>query len=90
MVSLRGRPRTLREPLARVGRLDQVAGVQLVEAGDGAERDVRLLRSATGSGFGFEVLVDCGFDTGRAWLGGQPLAWCGCCCQTSLRPDRRW
>jgi hypothetical protein len=32
MVSLRGRPRTRREPLARVGRLDQVAGVQLVEA----------------------------------------------------------
>ena len=27
MVSLRGRPRTRREPLARVGRLDQVAGV---------------------------------------------------------------
>jgi hypothetical protein len=75
MVSLRGRPRTRREPLARVGRLDQVAGVQLVEAGDGAERDVRLLRSTTGSGFGFEVLVDRGFDIGRAWLGGQPLAW---------------
>jgi hypothetical protein len=75
MVSLRGRPRTRREPLARVGRLDQVAGVQLVEAGDSAERDVRLLRSTTGSGFGFEVLVDRGFDIGRAWLGGQPLAW---------------
>jgi hypothetical protein len=75
MVSLRGRPRTRREPLARVGRLDQVAGVQLVEAGDGVEWDVRLLRSTTGSGFGFEVLVDRGFDIGRAWLGGQPLAW---------------
>jgi ribulose-phosphate 3-epimerase len=75
MVSLRGRPRTRREPLARAGRLDQVAGVQLVEAGDGAERGVRLLRSTTGSGFGFEVLVDRGFDIGRAWLGGQPLVW---------------
>jgi hypothetical protein len=75
MVSLRGRPRTRREPLACVGRLDQVAGVQLVEAGDGAERGVRLLRSTTGSGFGFEVLVGRGFDVGRAWLGGQPLAW---------------
>ena len=26
-------------------------------------------------GFDFEVLVDRGFDIGRAWLGGRPLAW---------------
>jgi hypothetical protein len=75
MVSLWGRPWTRGELLARVGRLDQVAGVQLVEAGDGAERGVRLLRFSTGSGFGFDVLVDRGFDIGRAALGGQPLAW---------------
>jgi Domain of unknown function (DUF4432) len=75
MVSLWGRPWTRRELLARVGRLDQVAGVQLVEATDGAERGVRLLRFTAGSGFGFDVLVDRGFDIGRAWLGGQPLAW---------------
>ena len=64
-----------RELLARVGRLEQVAGVQLTEAADGAERGVRLLRFATGAGFDFEVLVDRGFDIGRAWLGGRPLAW---------------
>jgi hypothetical protein len=75
MVSLWGRPWTRHELLARVGRLDQVAGVQLAEAGDGAERGVRLLRFTAGSGFGFDVLVDRGFDIGRAWLGGQPLAW---------------
>src|SRR5215471_12604464 len=61
MVSLWGRPRTRR--------------VQLAEAADGAERGVRLLRFTAGSGFGFDVLVDRGFDIGRAWLGGQPLAW---------------
>src|SRR5215831_13626066 len=75
MVHLWGRPWARHELLARVGRLDQVAGVQLVEAGDGAERGVRLLRFTAGSGFCFEVLVDRGFDVGRAWLGGQPLAW---------------
>ena len=75
MVNLWGRPWARHELLARVGRLDQVAGVQLVEAGDGAERGVRLLRFTAGSGFCFEVLVDRGFDVGRAWLGGQPLAW---------------
>ncbi len=75
MASLWARPWTRAELLARVGRLEQIAGVQLAEAADGAERGVRLLRFTTGSGFGFEVLVDRGFDIGRAWLAGQPLAW---------------
>lgn len=69
MVSLWGRQWIRGELLARVCCLDQVAGVQLVEAGDGAERGVRLLHFTTGSGFGCDVLVDRGFDIGRAWLG---------------------
>jgi hypothetical protein len=75
VVNLWGRQWTRAELLARVGRLEQVAGVQLAEAGDGAERGVRLLRFATGTGFEFEVLVDRGFDIGRAGLAGRPLAW---------------
>jgi hypothetical protein len=75
VVDLWGRRWSRGELLARVGRLEQLAGVQLVEAADGAERGVRLLRFATGAGFDFEVLVDRGFDIGRAWLGGRPLAW---------------
>jgi Domain of unknown function (DUF4432) len=75
VVELWGRHWTRPELLARVGRLDQLAGVQLTEAADGAERGVRLLRFATGAGFDFEVLVDRGFDIGRAWLGGRSLAW---------------
>ena len=75
VVELWGRQWTRGELLARVGRLEQLAGVQLTQAADGAERGVRLLRFATGAGFDFEVLVDRGFDIGRAWLGGRPLAW---------------
>jgi len=75
VVYLWGRQWSRGELLARVGRLEQLAGVQLVEAADGAERGVRLLRFATGAGFDFEVLVDRGFDVGRAWLGGRPLSW---------------
>ncbi len=75
MVELWGRHWSRSDLLARVGRLDQLAGVQLLQAGDGTERGVRLLRFATGAGFDFEVLVDRGFDVGRAWLGGRPLAW---------------
>jgi hypothetical protein len=40
VVELWGRHWSRRELLARVGRLDQVAGVQLTEAADGAERGV--------------------------------------------------
>ena len=75
MVTLWGRQWRRDELLARVGRLEQVAGVRLTEGGDGAERGVRLLRCSTGAGFEFEILVDRGFDIGGAWLGGRPLAW---------------
>jgi hypothetical protein len=75
VVTLWGRQWSREDLLARVGRLDQVAGMRLVEGGDGAERGVRLLRCSTGAGFDFEILVDRGFDIGGAWLGGRPLAW---------------
>jgi hypothetical protein len=70
-----GRRWTREELLARVGRLEQVAGIRLVEGGDGAERGVRMLRCSAGSGFDFEILVDRGFDVAGAWIGGRPLAW---------------
>jgi hypothetical protein len=63
------------ELLARLGRLEQVAGVQLLECADGAERGVRILQFRSGSGFDFEVLVDRGFDIGAASNAGRPLAW---------------
>ena len=75
MAVLWGRRWTREELLARVGRLEQVAGIRLVEGGDGAERGVRMLRCSTGSGFDFEILVDRGFDVAGAWIGGRPLAW---------------
>jgi hypothetical protein len=75
VVTLWGRQWSRAELLARVGRLEQVAGVRLIEGGDGAERGVRLLRVTSGAGFEFEILVDRGFDVGGAWLGGRPLAW---------------
>ena len=75
MVSLWDRSWSRPELLARVGRLEQIAGVQLVEAADGAGRGDRLLRFSTGSGFGFEVLVDRGFGH-RPALAGRPAAVC--------------
>jgi hypothetical protein len=60
VVTLWGRQWTREELLARVGRLEQVAGIWLVEGGDDAERGVRMLRCRPGAGFELEILVDCG------------------------------
>jgi hypothetical protein len=61
--------------LRRVGRLEQVAGVRLVTAGDGIERGVRLIEFRTGSGFAFDVVVDRAFDIGNCSMNGVPMAW---------------
>jgi hypothetical protein len=63
------------ELLRRVGRLEQVAGVRLVTAGDGIERGVRLLEFRTGTGFAFDVIVDRAFDIGRCEMNGMPMGW---------------
>lgn len=75
MPELYGRRRTRADLLAHVGRMEQVAGVRLVELSDGNERGVRVLEFRTGTGFGFDVLVDRAFDIGRCELRGAPLAW---------------
>lgn len=61
--------------MRRVGRLDQVAGVRLVELADATERGVRVLEFRTGTGFAFDVVVDRAFDVGRCEHRGVPLAW---------------
>jgi hypothetical protein len=56
VVTLWGRQRSREELLARVGRLEQVAGMRLVDGEDGAEQGVRLLRCTTGAGLDVEIL----------------------------------
>ena len=63
------------ELMRRIGRLEQVAGVRLVTAGDGIERGVRLLEFRTGTGFAFDVIVDRAFDIGRCEMNGTPFGW---------------
>lgn len=75
MPELVGQSLERHEVMARVGRLQQVAGIRLLELGDGAERGVRVLEMRTGTGFCFEILVDRGFDIGRCELAGMSLAW---------------
>ena len=50
--------------MRRIGHLSQVGGVQLLTAGDGPGRGVRLIEFRTGTGFTFKVAVERGMDIG--------------------------
>jgi hypothetical protein len=70
-----GDPLTRRELLRRIGRLEQVAGIEPYVFDDGPSRGVRAFRFRTGSGLSFDVLPDRGMDLGFAEQGGTSLAW---------------
>jgi uncharacterized protein DUF4432 len=74
-VGLFGRSLTDRELRRRVGRLDQVAGIEPLVLDDGSARGVRALRVRTGSGLSFTALPDRGMDIYGAEYRGVPLAW---------------
>jgi hypothetical protein len=68
-------PLTRRELLRRIGRLEQVAGIEPFVFDDGPARGVRAFRFRTGGGLSFDVLPDRGMDLGFAEYKGTPLAW---------------
>jgi uncharacterized protein DUF4432 len=70
-----GKTLTRDETLQRMGRLSQVAGVELLTYGDGVERGVRCLEFRTGTGFIFKVLLDRCMDVGHCEYRGLPLSW---------------
>ena len=74
-VRLFGRSWSRRDLLARIGDVKQIAGIRLVELGDGAERGVRAAEFRSGSGLSFTVMLDRGLDIGPAEYKGIPLAW---------------
>jgi hypothetical protein len=70
-----GNPMTRRELLRRIGRLEQVAGIEPFVFDDGPARGVRTFRFRTGSGLSFDVVPDRSMDLSFAEHGGTPLAW---------------
>jgi hypothetical protein len=66
---------TRRDLAQRIGRLSQIAGVQLLEYLDGEERFLRLLEFRTGTGLHFNVLVDRSFDIGLCEYRGAAIGW---------------
>lgn len=75
MAYLHNRSWTRQEILAHVGRMDQLAGIKLVEAGDGMERGGRILQVWTGTGLFFHVLADRGLDISTCRYRGISMAW---------------
>lgn len=75
MANYLGRSWTRRDLLARVGSVNQLAGVQALEATDGLGRGVRLFEVRTGGGLTFTVLEDRALDIGTMSYQGVPLTW---------------
>lgn len=61
--------------LSRVGQMEQLAGIRLVEAIEGKARGCRLLDVWTGSGLRFQVDADRALDLSFCEFQGLPLAW---------------
>lgn len=60
---------------ARVGNMDQLAGIQLVQLDDGNARPARAAIVYTGTGLTFTVLLDRGMDIAHAAFQGKPMGW---------------
>jgi hypothetical protein len=74
MTTLFGQPYSREQLLSRVGDLQQVAGIRMMEIRDGLESGVRIADVRTGSGLRFQVSLDRGMDLSMAEYRGVPLA----------------
>jgi hypothetical protein len=61
--------------LRRVGSMDQLAGIALVEALDGLGRGNRIFQVWTGTGLSFQVMADRAMDISVCRYKGMSLAW---------------
>lgn len=59
----------------RVGAMDQVAGIRMMQWDDGRARPARAALFHTGSGLTFTVALDRGMDLAHADFQGRPMGW---------------
>jgi hypothetical protein len=67
--------RSQQEVLERVGHMDQLAGIKMIEASDGPARGSRMLQVWTGAGLSFQVAADRALDISACHYKGVSLAW---------------
>jgi hypothetical protein len=75
MITLFNREWRKAELLRRVGHMDQLAGIRLLEAGDGKARGCRMLEVWTGTGLRFLVNAERALDISSFDFKGNPLSW---------------
>ena len=66
---------TRRELEARVGRIQQLAGVERFVGAEGPEKGVTMIRVRTGSGLSYWITPEKGMDIGLAEVHGVPISW---------------
>ncbi|WP_409342502.1 aldose 1-epimerase family protein [Paenibacillus sp. MBLB4367] len=59
----------------RVGRIEQIGGIQRVRGTEGMEDGVELVRVRTGAGLTYEVSPSRGMDIGMSEFAGVPIGW---------------
>lgn len=75
MIHLFNQPWEKAALLSRVGQMEQLAGIRLIEAADGKARGCRLFDVWTGGGLRFQVNADRALDLSACEFQGLPLAW---------------
>ncbi len=74
-MELYGKKATTNALRKRVGNMDQIAGIRLVQFDDGNERPVRAALFHTGSGLEFTVMLDRCLDIAAASFQGKAMGW---------------
>lgn len=75
MVNLYGRKWTRRELESRIGRIEQIAGIQRFTMKEGPEEGVDSYRIRTGTGLSFWVHPSKGMDISLVEISGTPISW---------------
>lgn len=74
-MKLYGKDWTRRELEARIGRIEQLGGIQKFQSADGNETGVEHIQVSTGNGLSYSVLPSRGLDIGLAKYCDVPLSW---------------
>lgn len=74
-MEIHGKKYTTRQLRSRMGRMDQTAGIRLVQLDDGRGRPARAALFHTGSGLEFTVMIDRCLDISAASFQGRAMGW---------------
>ncbi len=74
-MNLYGKAFSVQDLRKRVGNMDQIAGIRIVQLDEGNERPARAALFHTGAGLEFTVLLDRGMDIPSASFQGKAMGW---------------